>query len=307
MRTTPPPAPGSVVVVVAPAGTGSASQLPAPMFTPPCALHSAGVRSSHSGPESSGRQQRMSSSVAGGVGPLHGFGRQEPGPRSTPPCGRALRRGAILALGSGVVGQAAAHVVRIDRAGGDRRLQHDRALVVHDRDRLAARIDAEQLPVTARAGIELRLARAAAAGRERADAHAVDRDVEAARGDRACAPAPRACRAGRCCGRGRRPVPGLRHPGPHPSRPAPAGSMPPWPRRPRGRARSSHRTRSRRVRRSIASASSCMVPPALDRGRRSPVAPQQQPACHRNARRFAVSWPAQRGNSPTRCVPTPTR
>src|SRR5437867_3427049 len=63
---------------------GFGSQLPAPILTPPEALHSAALFSSHSGPSSSssGRQQRMSL-VGGVVG--QGLGKHVPVPMFAPP------------------------------------------------------------------------------------------------------------------------------------------------------------------------------------------------------------------------------
>src|SRR5439155_1092151 len=52
------------------------------MLTPPAALHSAALSSSHSGPSSSGRQQRMSG--AGGV-VEQGLGKHVPVPMFVPP------------------------------------------------------------------------------------------------------------------------------------------------------------------------------------------------------------------------------
>ena len=66
------------------------------MFTPPCAAHCSGVRSSHSVPESSGRQHWMSAcapssgmqqttSTGAGDVPAHGFGRQDVFAMKVPP------------------------------------------------------------------------------------------------------------------------------------------------------------------------------------------------------------------------------
>src|SRR5437773_12435244 len=63
-----PPSPSCSATqqVTMPGGVGAhgfGSQLPAPRLTPSEALHSAALSSSHSGPSSSGRQQRMSGAV----------------------------------------------------------------------------------------------------------------------------------------------------------------------------------------------------------------------------------------------------
>src|SRR5262249_26828713 len=91
--------------------------------------------------------------------------------------GLTLLRRAILALGCGIVGQAAAHIVGVDRVGGDGRLLNG-DLVVNHGNRLAPGIDAEQLVVPSRPRVEPDLARATTTRRERADEHALDRDVE---------------------------------------------------------------------------------------------------------------------------------
>src|SRR5213594_611831 len=82
-----PPSPSCSATqqVTIPGGVGAhgfGSQLPALMLTPPAALHSAALSSSHSGPSSSGRQQRMSGA---GVAVEQGVGKHVPVPMFVPP------------------------------------------------------------------------------------------------------------------------------------------------------------------------------------------------------------------------------
>jgi hypothetical protein len=72
-----------------PAGGGidvqeSIVHAPSPTFTPPSTTHAAAVRSSHSGPPSSGRQH-WTSPPAGGTTATHGFGSQDVPSTITPP------------------------------------------------------------------------------------------------------------------------------------------------------------------------------------------------------------------------------
>src|SRR6266481_3659611 len=121
---------------------GFGSQAPAPILTPPEALQSAALSSSHSGPLSSGTQQRMSA-VGGVVG--QGLGKHVAVPMFRAALRRTLIGGRLLALGPLIAREAALHVALILGVAGHLVLEHVLPLIVADLHHLPARINAEGL------------------------------------------------------------------------------------------------------------------------------------------------------------------